>query len=233
MTTTSGSVYYHHDGLGNTIAITNGNADVLERYSYDVFGLVNVVDASTGNSIPQSGHGVRHFYTGHDFQAELGLYLTHYRAYEPVLGRWLSADPIGEAGGINLYGYVANNPVNMIDPDGRNPIVRKIIQKILEKILKPKPKPKPKDKDKNKPPVPPGTPDIPDYNEDPTECPGEGYEWREKGEPGSDKGSWYNPETDTSVHPNRNHPEPIGPHNDVHTPDGDYRQYPDGRIEPK
>jgi RHS repeat-associated protein len=118
MTTTSGSVYYHHDGLGNTIAITNGNAEVLERYSYDVFGRVNVVDASTGNSIPQSAHGVRHFYTGHDFQAELGLYLTHYRAYEPVLGRWLSADPIGEKGGWNLYGYVSNNPINMIDPNG-------------------------------------------------------------------------------------------------------------------
>jgi YD repeat-containing protein len=55
MTTTSGSVYYHHDGLGNTIAITNGNAEVLERYSYDVFGRVTVVDASTGNAIPQSG----------------------------------------------------------------------------------------------------------------------------------------------------------------------------------
>jgi type VI secretion system secreted protein VgrG len=61
---------------------------------------------------------VRHFYTGHDFQAELGLYLTHYRAYEPALGRWLSADPIGEAGGINLYGYVSNNPVNWVDPLG-------------------------------------------------------------------------------------------------------------------
>jgi RHS repeat-associated protein len=118
MTTTSGSVYYHHDGLGNTIAITNGNAEVLERYSYDVFGLVTIVDASTGNAIPQSAHGVRHFYTGHDFQAELGLYLTHYRAYEPALGRWLSADPIGENGGWNLYGYGQNNPVTTIDPTG-------------------------------------------------------------------------------------------------------------------
>jgi RHS repeat-associated protein len=118
MTTTSGSVYYHHDGLGNTIAITNGNAEVLERYSYDVFGRVNVVDASTGNSIPQSAHGVRHFYTGHDFQAELGLILTHYRAYDPRLGRWLSRDPIGENGGVNLYGYVGNGPVNAVDPLG-------------------------------------------------------------------------------------------------------------------
>jgi RHS repeat-associated protein len=118
MTPTSGSVYYHHDGLGNTIAITNGDAEVLERYSYDALGRVTFVDASTGNAIAQSAHGVRHFYTGHDFQAELGLYLTHYRAYEPALGRWLSADPIGENGGWNLYGYVSNNPVNYIDPHG-------------------------------------------------------------------------------------------------------------------
>jgi RHS repeat-associated protein len=118
MTTTSVSVYYHHDGLGNTIAITNGNAEVLERYSYDVFGRVTIVDALTGNSIPQSAHGVRHFYTGHDFQAELGLYLTHYRTYEPALGRWLSADPIGENGGWNLYGYVGNHNTMLTDPLG-------------------------------------------------------------------------------------------------------------------
>jgi RHS repeat-associated protein len=122
MTTTSGSVYYHHDGLGNTIAITNGNADVLERYSYDAFGRVTIVDASTGNAIPQSAHGVRHFYTGHDFQAELGLYLTHYRAYEPVLGRWLSADPIAENGGWNLYGYVGNHNTMLTDPLGLCPV---------------------------------------------------------------------------------------------------------------
>jgi RHS repeat-associated protein len=93
---------------------------LVKSYSYDVFGQVTIVDASTGNSIPQSAHGVRHFYTGHDFQAELGLYLTHYRAYEPVLGRWLSRDPIGELGpdGPNLYGYVRNDPLNRFDPFG-------------------------------------------------------------------------------------------------------------------
>ena len=44
--------------------------------------------------------------------------LTLFRAYDPELGRWLSADPIGEAGGLNLYGYVGGNPVNYRDPLG-------------------------------------------------------------------------------------------------------------------
>jgi RHS repeat-associated protein len=50
--------------------------------------------------------------------ADSGLYLTHYRAYSPIHGRWLSRDPIHEAGGINLYAYVNGNPVSFIDPFG-------------------------------------------------------------------------------------------------------------------
>ena len=49
---------------------------------------------------------------------EAGLYLTHYRVYDPTLGRWLSRDPIGEIGGVNLYAYVGNDPVNWSDPIG-------------------------------------------------------------------------------------------------------------------
>jgi RHS repeat-associated protein len=50
--------------------------------------------------------------------AQSGLYLANYRAYSPTTGRWLSRDPIFEAGGVNLYAYVGGNPISRIDPLG-------------------------------------------------------------------------------------------------------------------
>lgn len=46
------------------------------------------------------------------------IYLTMNRAYDPYSGRWLSRDPAQEIGGINLYGYVSQDPINLIDPMG-------------------------------------------------------------------------------------------------------------------
>jgi len=56
---------------------------------------------------------------------------------------------------------------------------------------------------------------VPD---DPKQPPGPDWVWR--GEPGSDKGSWYNPGTGESMHPDLNHPEPVGPHWDYTDPSG-------------
>ncbi|MCU0797071.1 MAG: RHS repeat-associated core domain-containing protein, partial [Akkermansiaceae bacterium] len=47
--------------------------------------------------------------------AESGLYYYGYRYFDPVTGRWPSRDPIGESGGMNLYGMVRNSPVNFFD----------------------------------------------------------------------------------------------------------------------
>ena len=52
------------------------------------------------------------------YDEKTGLSYYGYRFYNPALRRWLTRDPIGERGGINLYGFVGNNPVNWIDPFG-------------------------------------------------------------------------------------------------------------------
>jgi RHS repeat-associated protein len=57
-------------------------------------------------------------FTGHYHHQPSGLHLVLYRVYDADLGRWISRDPIGEAGGINIYAYVGDNPVTWIDPLG-------------------------------------------------------------------------------------------------------------------
>jgi RHS repeat-associated protein len=67
----------------------------------------------------------------------------------------------------------------------------------------------------------------------PASPPGSKFEWKGKGPEGSSEGSWWDPDTRESLHPDLGHEEPIGPHYDYTAPDGsEYRIYSDGRIEP-
>lgn len=52
------------------------------------------------------------------WDSESGLSYYGYRYYSPSLGRWINRDPIGESGGLNLYGFVRNRPVNRVDKLG-------------------------------------------------------------------------------------------------------------------
>ena len=69
--------------------------------------------------------------------------------------------------------------------------------------------------------------------QDPSDPPGPEWEWRGNDEPGGARGSWYNPGTRESLHPDLDHPEPIGPHYDWKSPCGSYRVFEDGRVDPK
>nr|WP_245569005.1 polymorphic toxin type 37 domain-containing protein [Nocardia concava] len=77
---------------------------------------------------------------------------------------------------------------------------------------------------------------IPRFNyQDPSQPPLDpGWEWRGKNPPGGEFGGWFNPDQPISLHPDLNHPPPIGPHYDF-TPSGTpgWRIFPDGRVEPK
>jgi len=84
-------------------------------YGYDPYGLALQATAPLTDFV----------YGGMFYNADSGLYLTNYRAYDPVAGRWLSRDPLGESTdpGSNLYAYVASEPVATFDPTGENPLL--------------------------------------------------------------------------------------------------------------
>jgi RHS repeat-associated protein len=109
----SGTAYfYSRDHLGSVREMTDASGTVHARYNYDPFG------ARSANTITTSAVESDFGFTGDYYNPTIGLDLTLYRAYNPSLGRWLNRDPIGEKGGMNLYGYVGNNPIVNIDPLG-------------------------------------------------------------------------------------------------------------------
>jgi RHS repeat-associated protein len=102
------SYYYHADGLGSTVLLTDANRAPVFTYGYDSFGQVQA-----GSTV--SGYA----FTGREWDAETGLHYYRARYYDPKIGRFISEDPIGFDGGdINLYAYVGNRPVLFIDPLG-------------------------------------------------------------------------------------------------------------------
>ena len=102
--------YYTRDHLGSVREMTSTTGALLSRFDYGPYWRVTQVYGTLASDFR---------YTGHYYHAPSGLHLALYRAYDADIGRWLNRDPIGEEGGINLYGYVYDNPVNNRDPDGR------------------------------------------------------------------------------------------------------------------
>ncbi|WP_334318969.1 RHS repeat-associated core domain-containing protein, partial [Termitidicoccus mucosus] len=103
----SSSRYPLADVLGSAMAISDGKGSKVASNRVDVFGL------------PQaSSFDYRFLYTGREWLDDVGLNDHRYRYYNPKLSRWLSMDPIRQQGGFDLYSYVLNSPINLVDPDG-------------------------------------------------------------------------------------------------------------------
>ena len=107
-----GQIFYHQDGLGSIVLITDTNGEPLNRYEYDAFGSPRSVWETVYNLF---------MFTGEPYDSN-GLIFLRARYYDPAIGRFLTKDtylgtlddPLSQ----NLYAYVGNNPVLYVDPSG-------------------------------------------------------------------------------------------------------------------
>ncbi|MBX7158274.1 MAG: hypothetical protein K1X66_07805 [Verrucomicrobiae bacterium] len=112
------TVYYHQDALGNVIHLTSAKGQIVESYQYDAFGEPTIYNAQ-GQELSASSFGNRFLFTGREYLKEIGLYDYRNRVYSPELGRFLQTDPVRfNAGDVNLYRYVFNEPIDKKDPSG-------------------------------------------------------------------------------------------------------------------
>jgi RHS repeat-associated protein len=119
---TNAGVYFPvYDGNGNVMGYVRGADGMLvAQYEYGPFGELL---RATGPLAPAFPHLFSTKY--HDW--ETSLYYYGHRYYHPSTGRWPNRDPIGEAGGLNLYRFNYNSPLNYVDPNGDHPIIIAII----------------------------------------------------------------------------------------------------------
>ena len=115
--TQAGASFFGYDGSGNVTLLTDENGDDVGRYRYDAFG--NTLEASGARAAENP-----YRFSTKELHAQSGLYDFGYRFYSAGLGRWINRDPIQEAGGVNLYAMVGNDPVNDWDEYGLAPLLK-------------------------------------------------------------------------------------------------------------
>jgi RHS repeat-associated protein len=123
-TQSSSLSYFHHDHLGSIAAITDENRNVVERLAYDPWGKRRYPDGASDVSDSLTGQRTDRGYTEHEHLDEMGIIHMNGRVYDPLIGRFMSADPYVQMPSnlktFNRYAYVWNNPLKMFDPDGFN-----------------------------------------------------------------------------------------------------------------
>ena len=116
--------YFHNDATGTPVAASDEAGEVIWRKAFRPFGS----ELDDGGAIARDN---TIGYTGHRFDSDLDLVYAGARYYDPMIGRFLSMDPVGFQEGnvhsFNKYTYVANNPYKYIDPNGEELITATIV----------------------------------------------------------------------------------------------------------
>ncbi len=108
--------FYHSDHLGTPLFLTDTDGVVVWRGEYLPFGEVFSEHKDPDGDGVEVEQPFR--FPGQYEDTETGLYYNYFRDYDSSLGRYIEADPIGLAGGVNLYLYVIGNPIDLADPFG-------------------------------------------------------------------------------------------------------------------
>jgi len=101
--------YFVNDHLGTPQKIMDGSSIVVWSADYQPFGEANITVSTVLSNFRLPGQY---------YDQETGLHYNYFRYYNPQTGRYVTTDPIGLAGGINLFAYVQNNPINIVDAFG-------------------------------------------------------------------------------------------------------------------
>ncbi|MGK5497899.1 RHS repeat-associated core domain-containing protein [Streptomyces sp. URMC 125] len=104
---------YLTDALGTVVGLADADGTIATTYAYDPYG------QPTASGEPSTN---RHTFTGREDDGT-GLLYYRNRYYDPQTGRFLSEDPIGHAGGPNLYQYALSSPTTYTDPTGNSPVI--------------------------------------------------------------------------------------------------------------
>jgi RHS repeat-associated protein len=99
--------YYLSDHLGSIVQATDASGAVTLTRQYDPYGVLLQGETVSGYA-----------FTGREWDEEIGLYYFRARYYDPAIGRFISADPVGFSAGPNLYAYVDGRPLSLTDPEG-------------------------------------------------------------------------------------------------------------------
>jgi RHS repeat-associated protein len=113
----SAHAFYHADGNGNVTMLINNSQSIVAKYLYDPFGNTLALSGSLA-----SANTYR--FSSKEWNDNAGLYYYLYRFYDPNLQRWPNRDPINEVGGLNLYEFIGNQPIAVVDLFGLCPVTQ-------------------------------------------------------------------------------------------------------------